>query len=74
MHELNYSEMEILFLLFTNQNIIINRQRNCDQDAREDLAREKASANELSAKLYTTEKDLSFKIKVGTYFQQKPRH
>ena len=38
------------------------------------MAREKASANELSAKLYTTEKDLSFKIKVGTYFQQKPRH
>ena len=32
------------------------------------MAREKASANELSAKLYTTEKDLSFKIKVGTYF------
>ena len=32
------------------------------------MAREKASANELSAKLYTTEKDLGFKIKVGTYF------
>ena len=34
------------------------------QDAREDLAREKASANELTGRLHTTEKDLNFKIKV----------
>ena len=29
------------------------------------MAREKASANELSGKLHTTEKDLNFKIKVS---------
>ena len=38
------------------------------KDAREDLAREKASANELSAKLHTTEKDLNFKIKVASHY------
>jgi len=42
----------------------IERLKAALEDAREDLAREKASANELSAKLHTTEKDLNFKIKV----------
>jgi len=42
----------------------IERLKAALEDAREDLAREKASANELSGKLHTTEKDLNFKIKM----------